>query len=316
MSNPSVSQRERSQYNPLNLGTFDQTSLRVLTGSLGMRSQIVQGGYGNYTYNHWFQVTVPRPAWIICIKAGTKLTTSPVTPPNRFQDIDSRFDVGVYAQDYSPLQGRMILQEPEQYFGHVAGAQSDLYNTYNPNASNEGNELFYELTPGNYLICVSATRNEPFDYALGLVIEFADDEENFILTEDQTPEETNFVLQEEFNATAEGVFDFLASPITVNTVIDELSNYTVDQGSINSGVFVQINYQNSDTVPLTWMIGPPFTSGDNPLDNRIMLDFTPSWPDSTPHGHSLDEWRRAWKRDHSQDDKFPSGIFAPFTDQA
>ena len=49
------SQRERSQYNPLNLGTFSQTSLRMLIGDLGPKSEIIQGGYGNYTYDHWFQ---------------------------------------------------------------------------------------------------------------------------------------------------------------------------------------------------------------------------------------------------------------------
>ena len=74
------SQRERSQYNPLNLGTFSQTSLRLLIGDLGPRSEIIQGGYGNYTYNHWFQVTIDEPAWIIVIKAGTKLATENINP--------------------------------------------------------------------------------------------------------------------------------------------------------------------------------------------------------------------------------------------
>lgn len=313
MTNPSKSQRQRSQHNPLNLGTFYQTSLRVLTGSLGMRSQVVQGGYGNYTYNHWFQITLTRPAWIICIKAGTKLTTSPANYGDRFQDIDDRFDVSVYAQDRSPIQGRSILQEPERYFGHVAGAQSDLYNTSNPNLDSKGNEMFYELEPGDYLICVSATRNEPFDYALGLVVEFSDDSENFILTEDQSAESTNFILQEDFNAITTGVFYYLDSPITTNTTINTLSRYTINQGSINPGVFVQINYENNDNVKLQWMIGPPISQDDDVFEHQIILDFTETWPLSTPHSHSLNEWRRAWQREHSQEDKFPSKIFAPFT---
>ena len=216
MSNPSESQRQRSQFNPLNLGTFDQTTLRLLTGSLGMRSQLINGGYGNYTYNHWFQITLPKPAWIILLKAGTNLSTSNASSANRFQDIDRRFDFSVYAQDYSPIEGRSVLQEPERFFGYVAGAQSDLYNTFNPKLDSQGNEMFYELTPGNYLVCVSATCNEAFDYALGLVVEFADNEENFILTEDQDPSSTSFVLQEAFNATSEGVFDILPSPVTVS----------------------------------------------------------------------------------------------------
>lgn len=313
MTNPSKSQRQRSQHNPLNLGTFYQTSLRVLTGSLGMRSQVVQGGYGNYTYNHWFQITLTRPAWIICIKAGTKLTTSPANYGDRFQDIDDRFDVSVYAQDRSPIQGRSILQEPERYFGHVAGAQSDLYNTSNPNLDSKGNEMFYELEPGDYLICVSATRNEPFDYALGLVVEFSDDSENFILTEDQSAESTNFILQEDFNAITTGVFYYLDSPITTNTTINTLSRYTINQGSINPGVFVQINYENNDNVKLQWMIGPPISQDDDVFEHQIILDFTETWPLSTPHSHSLNKWRRAWQREHSQEDKFPSKIFAPFT---
>ena len=180
MTNPSESQKQRSQYNPLNLGTFDQTTLRLLTGSLGMRSRLITGGYGDYTYNHWFQITLPKPAWIILVKGGTELITSPASASSRFNNIDTRFDFSVYAQDYSPIEGRSVLQEPERFFGYVAGAQSDLYNTFNPKLDSKGNEMLYELTPGNYLVCVSATRNEAFDYALGLVIEFADNEENFI----------------------------------------------------------------------------------------------------------------------------------------
>lgn len=313
MSNPSESQRQRSQFNPLNLGTFDQTTLRLLTGSLGMRSQLINGGYGNYTYNHWFQITLPKPAWIILLKAGTNLSTSNTSVANRFQDIDRRFDFSVYAQDYSPIEGRSVLQEPERFFGYVAGAQSDLYNTFNPKLDSQGNEMFYELTPGNYLVCVSATCNEPFDYALGLVVEFADNEENFILTEDQDLSSTSFVLQEAFNATSEGVFDILPSPVTVNTTINQLPNLSINVGEIASGIFVQINNRNSDNALLQWVIGDAPPTDDNFLVNRIELDFTETWPQSAPRSHSLDEWRRAWQRDHALDDKFPSGVFAPLT---
>ena len=310
MTNPSVSQRQRSQYNPLNLGTFEQTSLRLLTGSLGMRSQIIQGGYGNYTYNHWFQVTLAEPAWIILLKAGSNLSTSPVTSSNVLQNIDDRFDVSVYAQDYSPIQGRTILEEPESFFGYVAGAESDLYNTFNPKLSTKGNETFYELTPGKYLICVSATCNEAFNYSLGLVVEFPSADDNFILTEDQ---DTGFVLQETFDAQSEGVFVVLPSPITANTTINEISNYSLNVGQINSGIFVQVNEKNSDDVPLSWTIGPSASTNNNPLINLIELDYTENWPASVPQTHSLSEWRSAWQRDHSQDDKFPSGLFAPLT---
>ena len=53
-----TAQRERSQNNPLNLGTFTRTSLRMLKGTLGPKSQVISGGYGRETYNHWFQVTL------------------------------------------------------------------------------------------------------------------------------------------------------------------------------------------------------------------------------------------------------------------
>ena len=28
----------------------------------------------------------------------------------------------------------------------------------------------------------------------------------------------------------------------------------------------------------------------------------------------LSEWKTAWEREHSMDDRFPSGVFAPYTD--
>ena len=310
MTNPSESQRQRSQYNPLNLGTFDQTTLRLLTGSLGMRSRLITGGYGDYTYNHWFQITLPKPAWIILVKGGTELITSPASASSRFNNIDTRFDFSVYAQDYSPIEGRSVLQEPERFFGYVAGAQSDLYNTFNPKLDSKGNEMLYELTPGNYLVCVSATRNEAFDYALGLVIEFADNEENFILSEDQDPSETSFVIQEAFNAEINGIF--VDSPITTNTTIDETRAFSTNTAEIESGVFVQIDYENNQGLPLQWIISPVFDAGDL-NSNRIGLDFTPTWPQSSPRQSSIDDWRRAWQRDHAMDDKFPSGVFAPLT---
>ena len=219
----------------------------------------------------------------------------------------------LFTLDYSPIEGRSVLQEPERFFGYVAGAESDLYNTFNPKLDSQGNEMFYELTPGNYLVCVSATRNEPFDYALGLVVEFADNEENFILTEDQSPSATSFVLQESFNATTEGVFDILPSPVTVNTIINQLPNLSINVGEIASGIFVQINNKNSDDALLSWVIGDSPPTNDDPFANLIELDFTETWPQSAPRSHSLDEWRRAWQRDHAQDDKFPSGVFAPLT---
>jgi hypothetical protein len=312
MTNPSVSQRERSQQNPLNLGTFDRTSLRLLKGTLGPKSQIIQGGYGNDTYNNWFRLRITQEAWLILIKAGTKLTTTNVSPPDVFNQTTTRFAVGVYDMNLNPIEGRIIHQEPEAYWGHVAGAASDLYNTYNPKDFDKDNELFYPLQPGDYMFCVSATRNELFNYSLGLVVEIENREDDFILTEDSI---ISFVLQEDFNTTAAGqTFIELPQFIDQNYTLDENSAYTPDFSLIPSGLFVQVNEINTITSgDLTWVIGPNFPAGTQ-AEDKIILDATENWAD-TIHSHSLFEWKEAWERDHSFDDKFPSGVFAPYAQE-
>ena len=308
-----LSQRQRNQYNPLNLGRFSQTSLRLLTSTLGMRSQIISGGYGNNTYNNWYQVTLDVPGWIILIKAGTTLSTSNASRSDLNYGNNSYFDVGVYDQNRNPIDGRIIHQHPQAYWGHVAGAQSDLYNTYNPDRFDKGNEMFYELEPGNYLICVSATRNEEFKYALGMVVEITDLDEQFILTEDAL---ISYVLQENTLQTSGGnPIVEIPSEIRADITLDTTSAFTVTYADIGSGYFVQVNNQNPQTSgDLTWIIGPDL--GIEPSDDsedRILLDATEGWTD-TIHSHSLSEWKTAWEREHSMDDRFPSGVFAPYTD--
>ena len=77
----STQQRSRTQNNPLVVGTFDQLSVRNLTGKFGPQNKVVgradtnfisNGGYGEGAYNHWFQVNLSAPAWIILAKGGTK----------------------------------------------------------------------------------------------------------------------------------------------------------------------------------------------------------------------------------------------------
>ena len=311
MTNPSVSQRERSQQNPLNLGTFDRTSLRLLKGTLGPKSQIIQGGYGNDTYNNWFKLRITQEAWIILIKAGTKLATTNVSPPDVFNQTTTRFDVGVYDMNLNPIEGRIIHQEPEAYWGHVAGAASDLYNTYNPNDFDRDNEMFYPLQPGDYMFCVSATRNELFNYSLGLVVEIENREDDFILTEDSI---ISFVLQEDFSSSSANQFIEIPQLVTQNITLANISAYTPDFSQIESGIFVQVNYINPQTSgELAWVIGPDFPA-ESGEGNKIILDTTENWAD-TIHSHSLFEWKEAWDRDHSFDDKFPSGIFAPYAQE-
>jgi hypothetical protein len=310
MTNPNLSQRERSQYNPLNLGKFDRTSLRLLTSTLGMRSQIIQGGVGNNTYNNWFQVTLEKAGWIILIKGGTVLSTSNSTRNDLYQDVNSRLMLAVYDQNRNPIQGRIIQQEPKTYHGNVAGAQSDLYNTFNPNRFDKGDEMYYELEPGNYLICVSATRNEEFTYGVGLVIDINDDREQYILTEDTI---LSYVLQEsELNAPGSEPFVRIPSDITTDTTLDVNSAYSVTYADIASGVFVQVNNNNPDTGgEITWVIGPDLAENAGGDDDKIILDATENWTD-TLHELSLTEWKEAWARDHSVDEKFPSGVFTPY----
>lgn len=315
MSNPNISQRERSQYNPFNLGHFSQTSVRYITGVLGMRSQIIQGGIGNNTYNNWFQVSLDQPAWIILIKAGTVLnTTTTTTVQNFYQGINKRMEVAVYAQDYSPIQQRYIVQrsDPSGYRGRVVGAQSDLYNTFDSKRFDQGDELVYELLPGRYLICVSATSNEEFRYGLGMVIQFPQNDENFFLLENSS---ITYLLQEnEVNVSGEAPFVEIASPITFDTTLNTTSAYTVGNAEIVSGIFVQVNNENPATSQsLTWQIGPDI-SGTVPdqLNNRVLLDATENWATSQLPDLSLSEWEAAWQRDHSMDDAFPEVIFAPF----
>jgi hypothetical protein len=311
VSNPNLSQRERSQFNPLNLGRFNRTSLRLLTGTLGPSSQIIQGGYGNYTYNHWFQVTLALPAWIILIKGGTALAQGQANTSNRFSEINQRFSFQVYDQNRNPIQGRYIHQEPEAYLGHVAGAQSDLYNTFNPARFDKGDETFHELEPGNYLICISANRNELFKYATGLVIEFPSDDEQFILLEDNS---IAYLLQESTASVAGGAtFIEIPAQIDGDTTLSSASAFTINACTISSGFFVQINNESPEGNSLVWIIGPDLNAaGVDELNNRVELNTTENWQYSL-HVHSLSEWSTAWEREHQQDDKFPAAIFTPYT---
>jgi len=292
-----VSQRERSQYNPLNLGTFSQTSVRLLLGDLGPRSQIVQGGYGNYTYDHWFQITIDKPAWIIAIKAGSKLATENINPlTNAGYATNRRFSIAVYDQNRTPIEGRNINEKGSGYWNHVAGAQSDLYNTYNPNLASEGNELYFPLEPGNYLLCIAATRHELMTYGVGLVIEFPSDDTQFIIAEDEP--ERNFILQEALSVNNADGTPFFEIPqiLDRNFIVDTVSAFTRQACLIPNGNYVQVNNTSPQGALLTWVIGPDFESASQESD-RILLDATENWSLSV-HEHDINVWREAWNREN------------------
>ncbi len=102
--------------------------------------------------------------------------------------------VSAYDINRNPIQGRMIFGADSitiekdgslfnPYVGHVMAAGSDLYNNYDPRRLDKGDDMYYPLGAGEYLICVSSTRNERLDYAVGIVVEVADPTP-FILLED------------------------------------------------------------------------------------------------------------------------------------
>jgi len=208
MTRGQSSQQQRTAKNPLVLGSFDQTSLRLLTGTLGPLSQVVgrsdtnqysNGGYGKGAMNHWFQVNLLAPAWIITCKGGPR--------PNYIQ-------VSAYDINHNPIEGRMIFQADSlaatnenggvfyPYVGHVMNAGSDLYNNFDPSRLDQGNNLYFAFEPGSYLLCISSTRNERLDYNIGVVVEVVSNDV-FMLTEDTAggfllfePAQNNLILMD------------------------------------------------------------------------------------------------------------------------
>jgi hypothetical protein len=170
-------QRFRTQDNPLFLGTFNQLSVRSLKGSLGPVNQVVgradtransNGGYGGGTYNHWFSLGLASPAWVI-IKKG---------PPR-----PNYIELSVYDLNLNPIEGRAIFDADSikvqvdgntttPFNAHVMGQQSNLYNNSIPGELNKGNQQYYPLQQGVYMLCISTTRNEPVDYEVAFVVEF------------------------------------------------------------------------------------------------------------------------------------------------
>ena len=297
MSRVSQSQRQRTQNEPLILGTFSETSLRELTGTLGPLTKVVgrkdtnqysNGGIGGGTYNHWFQVNVTTPCWLITKKGGPR--------PNYIQ-------VSAYDLNLQPIQERMIFQADsvsdsfgysishQPYTDHVMGAASNLYNTFNPNSLDRGNDLYFVLERGSYLICVSTTRNELLNYTLGVVIEFPS-EEMLLLLED---------LDNSFLAT-ETTLDF-TNTIVIGPVFS--SNYTIPSGyNAYTSISATLNSSITVTIPVnsSWFIG---TLGPEAGDFFI-LEPSDSYDFNSVHEHSRADWLAAWRRERSPEDSLPA----------
>jgi hypothetical protein len=300
----SLSQAQRTQNNPLPLGTFSQTSLRYLKGTLGAQykpigqadtGQLSNGGIGGGTYNHWFQVILATPGWIIVAKG----------PPR-----PKYIQVSAYDLNKTPIQGNAIFDSDSietssngnvysPYLDTVMSRQSDLYNTFDRLRLDRGDDRYYPLNAGSYLICVSSTRNEPLSYELGVVIEFPITEAFFELEDD----DGSVCLQEtEIDAPN------LDSPITVDTVIPVGANAFTDTScTINSGVTLTVSDGS------TWYIGDRIPAADYG-NFKIILEVGDDAYYDTIHDHSLSEWQNAWDREHQSDDRFPE-LFTPLTNR-
>jgi hypothetical protein len=193
------------------------------------------------------------------------------------------------ADSVSDSFGYSISHQP--YTDHVMGAASNLYNTFNPNSLDRGNDLYFVLERGSYLICVSTTRNELLNYTLGVVIEFPS-EEMLLLLED---------LDNSFLAT-ETTLDF-TNTIVIGPVFS--SNYTIPPGyNAYTSISATLNSSITVTIPVnsSWFIG---TLGPEAGDFFI-LEPSDSYDFNSVHEHSRADWLAAWRRERSPEDSLPA----------
>lgn len=164
-------QRQRTSNDPLPLGSFSSTSIRLLTGNLGPVSRPNSGGYGGGSFNHWFKVKLETAGWIILANGSVK---------------PKFINISAYDLNKNPIEGRAIFQADSidqfnsdgvrqyPYLGTVQGAQSDSYHTFDSRRLDKGDDRYFALPVGEYLICISSVRNEPVDYSVGVVVEISD----------------------------------------------------------------------------------------------------------------------------------------------
>lgn len=311
--NAALAQSKRSLDNPLVLGTFSTTSLRYLRGRLGPQNKVVgyadtnftsNGGFGGGTYNHWFQINVSQKAWIIVTKG----------PPR-----PKYINVSAYDLNRAPIGGLPIFDADSiedglrgngevyiPYLDTLMSAQSDTYNSYSRWRLDHGDDRYYPLNPGSYLICISTTRNELLDYEVGVVIEFPPTEMFIALEDEDYP---SLLLQETAIDFARTVN--IESPVTVNTIIssnvDQPNGFTETSCTVNSGVTVTVLSGS------TWLIGEQIPSAQSP-EYAVLAEPGDDEYFNTIHDHSLSEWSDSWKRDHQDTDPLP-GVFPPLTNR-
>jgi hypothetical protein len=291
-----TNQTQRTQANPLVLGTFATTRLRHLRGTLGPKYQVQTNGYGGGTFNHWYQINIADPAWIIVKKGGPR--------PKYIQ-------VSAYDLNKTPIQGDPIFDADSirdglnragdvyiPYLDTVMSTGSDLYNTFDRRRLDLGDDRYYPLGTGSYLVCVSSTRNETLDYELGVVVEFPPTEV-FIQLED---EDVLSIL-----ATETAIDDtrtiLISSPVSVDTTIssnvDQPNGFTETSCAINSGVTVTILGGS------TWFIGDQIPS-DQADEYQVLAEPGDDAYFDTIHDHSLSDWTQAWQDEHGPNTVLPS----------
>ena len=301
--NAALAQANRSLDNPLNLGTFTSTSLRYLKGSLGPQNKVIgradtnqtsNGGFGGGTYNHWYKITLDSPGWIIVTKG-----------PPRPQYINT----SAYDLNKTPIQGEAIFdadsitaglkQNGEVYVPYldtVMSAQSDLYNRFSRVRLDRGDERYYPLQKGSYLLCVSSTRNEPLSYEVGVVVEFPATEVLFELEDG----DGSIVLQE----TAQESQGLTSPVLTSVSVPSGIYAVTISPLVIGSSGVVTV----SDTAILA--VGQAVL----PTDLGILCDIGDDTYFDTVHDHSLSEWQTSWQNEHQETDRFPE-LFVELTNR-
>ena len=203
-------QRQRTSNDPLPLGSFSSTSIRLLTGNLGPVSRPNRGGYGGGSFNHWFKVKLETAGWIILANGSTK---------------PKFINISAYDLNKNPIEGRAIFQADSidqfnadgvrqyPYLGTVQGAQSDTYRTFDARRLDKGDDRYFALPVGEYLICISSVRNEPVDYSVGVVVEISDPFPVLLLEDfsrliyENTPEQDDIICDTTPNFTGDDAHD-------------------------------------------------------------------------------------------------------------
>jgi hypothetical protein len=188
------------------------------------------------------------------------------------------------------------------YLDTVMSVQSDLYNTFDRLRLDRGDDRYFTLGIGSYLICISSTRNEPLNYEVGVVIEPASStQEGYWELEDL---DNSVALQEYTIDVPE-----LVSPVGTAVVIPPNGGAFTEALCIIESPGGIVTVSNN----ATWIIGTRIPSANS---DQFKIDLEPGDDAyyATIHDHSLSDWKAAWNREHQDTDRFPE-VFIPLTNR-